>query len=69
MQEFTLDVSAEEMPGGGPFTRWLLTGPFHPSSKVDYCDPSEGTNCLWPRHRPLPDAGQRELGTTGQVSG
>jgi hypothetical protein len=42
MQEFTLDVSAEEMADSGEFTRRLLTGPFHPTSKVDYCDPSEG---------------------------
>jgi len=43
MQEFTLDVSAEEMPEGGPFTRRLLAGPFHSTSKVDYCDP-EGSD-------------------------
>jgi hypothetical protein len=40
MQEFTFDVSAEEMPEGGEFARRLLTGPFHPTSKVDYCDPT-----------------------------
>ena len=40
MQEFTFDVSAEEMPEGGEFTRRVLTGPFHPTNKVDYCDPS-----------------------------
>jgi hypothetical protein len=40
MQEFTFDVSAEEMPEGGEFTRRLLTGPFHPTSKIDYCDPT-----------------------------
>jgi hypothetical protein len=28
------------MPEGGEFTRRLLTGPFHPTSKVDYCDPT-----------------------------
>ena len=33
MQEFTLDVSAEEMPEGGPF---------HATSKVGYCDPEGG---------------------------
>jgi len=42
MQEFTFDVSAEEMPEGGEFTRRLLTGPFHSTSRIDYCDPSEG---------------------------
>ena len=40
MQQFTYDVSAEEIAGGGQFTRRLLPGPFHPTSKVDYCDPS-----------------------------
>ncbi len=29
MQEFTFDVSAEEMADGGQFTRQLLTGPPH----------------------------------------
>jgi hypothetical protein len=42
MQEFTLDVSAEEMPEGGPFTHRLLAGPFHSTSKVDYCDREGG---------------------------
>jgi hypothetical protein len=40
MQEFTFDVSAEEMADGGPFTRRLLLGPFHPTTKIDYCDPT-----------------------------
>jgi hypothetical protein len=39
-QEFTFDVSAEEMGQGGEFTRRLLLGPFHPTNKIDYCDPS-----------------------------
>jgi hypothetical protein len=42
MQEFTFDVSAEEMAEGGEFTRRLVTGPFHPTNKVDYCDPTSG---------------------------
>jgi hypothetical protein len=42
MQEFTFDVSAEEMAEGGEFTRRLLTGPFHTTTKVDYCDPTSG---------------------------
>ncbi len=40
MQEFTFDVSAEEMAEGGQFTRRLLVGPFHPTSEIDYCDPA-----------------------------
>jgi hypothetical protein len=42
MQEFTLNVSAEEIPEGGPFARRLLAGPFHSTSEVDYCDPERG---------------------------
>jgi hypothetical protein len=42
MQEITFDVSAEEMADGGEFTRRLLLGPFHPTSKIDYCDPAGG---------------------------
>jgi hypothetical protein len=42
MQQFTFDVSAEEMAEGGEFVRRLLPGPFHPTSKVDYCDPTAG---------------------------
>jgi hypothetical protein len=42
MQEFTFDVSAEEMAEGGSFTRCLLTGPFHPATEIDYCDPAGG---------------------------
>jgi hypothetical protein len=41
LQEFTFDVSAEEMGEGGEFTRRLLLGPFHPTTKIDYCDPSD----------------------------
>ncbi len=39
MQEFVFDVSAEEMRDGGPFTRRLSLGPFHPT-KIDYYDPT-----------------------------
>jgi hypothetical protein len=42
MQQFTFDVSAEEMAEGGQFTRRLLPGPFHTTSQVDYCDPMSG---------------------------
>lgn len=40
MQQFTFDVSAEEIPEGGQFTRRLILGPFHPTDHVDYCDPT-----------------------------
>ena len=35
MQEFVFDVSAEETSNGGPFTRRLLLGPFHPT-RIEY---------------------------------
>lgn len=41
-QQFTFDVSAEEMMEGGAFKRNLLMGPFHPTSNIDYCDPRIG---------------------------
>jgi len=41
-QQFTFDVSAEEMLEGGEFKRELLVGPFHPTSEIDYCDPTSG---------------------------
>lgn len=42
MQQFTFDVSAEEIAEGGEFKRGLLMGPFHPTSEVDYCGPDAG---------------------------
>jgi len=30
------------MADGGQFTRQLLTGPFHPTSEINYCDPAAG---------------------------
>ncbi len=42
MQQFTFDVSAEEIMEGGPFKRELLLGNFQPTSEIDYCDPSSG---------------------------
>ena len=47
MQELTLDVSAEEIPEGGPFIRRLLADPFTPTSKVDYCDPGATSRPPW----------------------
>jgi hypothetical protein len=40
MQQFTYDVSAEEIAEGGQFVRRLVLGPFHPTSTVDYCNPT-----------------------------
>lgn len=42
MEQFALDVSAEEMAETGTFVRRLVTGPFSPTSKIDYCDPEAG---------------------------
>lgn len=42
LEQFTLDVSAEEVPETGTFVRRLVTGPFAPANKVDYCDPEGG---------------------------
>lgn len=42
LQQFTFDVSAEEMEEGGPFTRRLLLGSFSPTAEVDYCIPGQG---------------------------
>ncbi len=42
MQQFTFDVSAEEMEEGGPFTRRLYLGAFSPTSNIDYCLPGQG---------------------------
>jgi hypothetical protein len=41
-QQFTLDVSAEEIAEGGPFKRELLLGNFSPTDEIDYCDPNAG---------------------------
>lgn len=41
-QQFTLDVSAEEMAEGEPFKRELLLGSFNPTDRIDYCDPRAG---------------------------
>lgn len=41
-QQFAYDVSAEELPEGRPFVRRLVTGPFSPTDRVDYCDPTAG---------------------------
>jgi len=41
-QQFTFDVSAEEMAEGEPFKRELLLGNFSPTDRIDYCDPRAG---------------------------
>ena len=40
-QEFTFDISAEEMPAGGKFKREIIVGDFNPTDKVDYCLPGQ----------------------------
>ena len=40
-QQFTLDVSAEEIPGGGKFRREILIGNFNPTDRIDYCLPGQ----------------------------
>ncbi len=37
LQQFTLDVSAEEIAEGGEFKRDLLLGNFQPTKQIDYC--------------------------------
>ncbi len=39
-EEFTFDVSAEDVPRGGRFKKEILRGPFHVTDEVDYCDPT-----------------------------
>ncbi|SEP53526.1 hypothetical protein [Amycolatopsis saalfeldensis] len=40
--QFAFEVSAEEMFEGGAFKRALVLGPFHPTTEIDYCDPTTG---------------------------
>ena len=42
LEQFALDVSAEEMAETGTFVRRLVTGPFSTTDKIDYCDPEAG---------------------------
>lgn len=42
LQQFTFDVSAEEMGKGEPFKREILVATFQPTTKVDYCNPNAG---------------------------
>ena len=40
-QQFTFDVSGEELGEGGQFKREILVATFQPSNIVDYCLPGE----------------------------
>lgn len=42
LQQFTFDVSAEEVLDGGEFKRELLLGSFSATGDVDYCEPGSG---------------------------
>ena len=42
LEQFTFDVSAEEIAEGGQFVRRILTGRFRPTDDVDYCIPGQG---------------------------
>ncbi|MEU6782803.1 hypothetical protein ABZ912_26700 [Nonomuraea angiospora] len=39
MQQFTPEVSAEDVPKGGPFKREIIVSSFRPTNEIDYCDP------------------------------
>lgn len=39
LQQFTFDVSAEDVENGGAFTRRVTVADFHPTNEVDYCNP------------------------------
>jgi len=42
LEQFTFDVSAEELGEGGEFVRRILVGRFSPTEEVDYCLPGQG---------------------------
>jgi hypothetical protein len=39
LQQFTLEIAADDMPRGLPFRRGLIVGPFRMTDEVEYCDP------------------------------
>jgi hypothetical protein len=39
LEQFTLQAAADNVLRGGKFERGLVTGPFHPTNEVEYCDP------------------------------
>lgn len=42
LEQFTYDVSAEEVAEGGSFVRRILVGNFRPTDEIDYCIPGRG---------------------------
>ena len=42
LQQFTLDVTAEEMGEGGQFKREVVVANFEPTHRIDCCDPAAG---------------------------
>lgn len=42
MEQFTFDVSAEQLAEGGPFVRRILVSSFAPTNELDYCDTEGG---------------------------
>lgn len=42
LEQFTYDVSAEELAEGGDFVRRILVGRFSPTDDIDYCIPGRG---------------------------
>ena len=40
-QQFTFDVSGEEVGRGGPFKREILVAQFQPTDEIDYCNPDD----------------------------
>lgn len=41
-EQFTFDISAEEVPEGGDFKSEILVADFSPTDKIDYCLPGQG---------------------------
>jgi hypothetical protein len=39
LDQFTLEIAADDMPRGLPFRRGLILGPFRMTNEVEYCDP------------------------------
>ncbi|MFF5206461.1 hypothetical protein [Streptosporangium sp. NPDC000396] len=39
MQQFTYEVSAEDVPKGGKFKREIIVANFRPTREINYCDP------------------------------
>lgn len=39
LEQFTMQAAADNVLRGGIFERGIVTGPFHPTNEVEYCDP------------------------------